>query len=109
MSWEGLDERFRPWAEWLVQQAIGAQVTGAYRSPTFQRKLYRRFLAGTHPYPVLPPGQSKHEVGLAIDLWGDTEELNRLGAIWQKAGGVWGGKSDPIHFEAGPAMLRRSR
>lgn len=74
-----------------------------------QRKLYRRFLNGTHPYPVLPPGQSLHEKGLAVDVWGDDRELARLGAIWRKAGGVWGGDSDPIHFEPGPVMMRRSR
>ncbi len=105
----GLDERFAPWAEWLVQQANGLQLTRGYSTPTHQRKLYRRFLSGLHPFPVAPPGKSKHELGLAIDLWGDVEELRRLGAIWRKAGGIWGGESDPIHFEAGPAMLRRSR
>lgn len=104
-----LDPRFQPWAQWLLEQSHSVIVTGAYRSPSFQRKLYRRFLAGANPYPVLPPGQSMHEKGLAIDLWGDSDELRRLGRIWEKAGGVWGGEADPIHFEAGPAMLRRSR
>lgn len=72
-----------------------------------QRKLYRRFLNGVHPFPVLPPGLSKHEKGLAIDLWAEPAELRRLGAIWRKAGGVWGGDADPIHFEAGNSQLRR--
>jgi len=74
-----------------------------------QRKLYRRFLNGVHPFPVLPPGRSQHEKGLAVDLWAEPEELARLGAIWRKAGGVWGGSQDPIHFEAGPSMLGRGR
>jgi hypothetical protein len=74
-----------------------------------QRKLYRRFLNGVHPFPVLPPGRSMHEKGLAIDVWGPDEELSRLGAIWRKAGGVWGGQGDPIHFEAGRAMLSHRR
>ena len=49
-----------------------------------------------------------HEKGLAVDMIADAAELRRLGAIWQRAGGVWGGAQDPIHFEAGPSMLRRS-
>lgn len=105
---EELDPRFQPWARWLVEQAQGALITSTYRRPRQQARLYRRFLAGLHPFPVLPPGESLHERGLAIDLWADSEELRRLGAIWRKAGGVWGGTQDPIHFEPGPAMLRRS-
>lgn len=102
----GLDERFAPWAAWLLQQAQGALLTSGYRSPRHQARLYRRFVAGLHPFPVLPVGRSKHEKGLAIDIWADQEELSRLGAIWRKAGGIWGGAQDPIHFEAGSAMLR---
>lgn len=89
-----------------MAQSASAQLTSAYRSPTMQRKLFRRFLNGQHPYPVLPPGRSQHEKGLAIDLWADPAELARLGAIWRKAGGVWGAAQDPIHFEAGRTMLR---
>jgi len=105
----GLDERFKPWAEWLLQQTDSAQVTSGYRSPKQQARLYRRFKNGMHAFPVAPPGRSMHEKGLAIDLWAEPEELRRLGAIWRKAGGIWGAAADPIHFEAGPAMLRRSR
>jgi len=94
---------------WLLQQTASAQITSGFRSPTMQRKLYRRFLNGVHPFPVLPPGRSQHEKGLAVDLWAEPEELARLGAIWRKAGGVWGGSQDPIHFEAGPSMLGRGR
>jgi len=104
-----LDPRFAPWAEWLCQQSDSAQLTRGYSTPTHQRKLYRRFLAGTHQFPVAPPGSSMHEKGLAIDLWADSEELSRLGAIWRKAGGIWGGAVDPIHFEPGPSMLRTPR
>lgn len=102
----GLDPRFAPWALWLIAQAQGVFLTSGYRTPRHQTRLYRRFLNGQHPFPVLPPGRSKHEKGLAVDLWGDQAELARLGAIWRKAGGIWGGSQDPIHFEAGSAMLR---
>jgi len=71
-----------------------------------QRRLYRRWINGQHPYPVLPPGRSQHEKGLAVDIWAPDDELKRLGAIWQRAGGIWGGTRDPIHFEAGGHMLR---
>jgi len=104
-----LDPRFAPWAEWLISLSSSAQVTSGYRSPTMQRKLYRRWLAGTHPFPVLPPGRSQHEKGLAVDIWAEPSELARLGAIWRKAGGVWGSSQDPIHFEAGRTMLRVTR
>jgi len=103
-----LDPRFEPWAEWLLRQSRSAQVTGGYRRPVLQARLYRRFLAGTHPYPVLPPGRSMHEKGLAVDLIADDAELWRLGAIWRRAGGVWGAEGDPIHFEAGRTMLGRA-
>lgn len=104
-----LDERFAPWAEWLIRQARGALVTSGYRTPRQQAKLWRRYRNGLHAFPVLPPGSSMHEKGLAVDLVADRGELGRLGAIWRKAGGIWGGEQDPIHFEAGPSMLRRSR
>lgn len=110
-SLDALDPRFRPWAVWLLQQAQGAQVTSTWRSRTQQRRLWRRSLNGTRAFPAAPPGQSKHQEGLAIDLVADSAELSRLGAIWRKAGGIWGGSVDPIHFEAGPMMLgaRQSR
>lgn len=108
-SLDALDERFRPWAEWLLRQASGALVTSTWRSRTQQRRLYRRSLNGNRAFPAAPPGQSKHQEGLAIDLVAPAPELARLGAIWRKAGGIWGGSVDPIHFEAGPTMLNRSR
>lgn len=103
-----LDPRWRPWADWLLSQAPSAQVTSTYRSSTQQRRIYRRSQAGLHAYPVAPPGKSMHEIGMALDMIDDDAELRRLGTIWRKAGGVWGGDADPIHFEPGPSMLRRT-
>jgi len=102
-----MDPRFAPWAYWLLQQAQGVRVISTFRSGTLQRKLYRRYQAGLTRYRVLPPGLSKHEVGLAMDLVGDEEELQRLGAIWRKVGGIWGLEDAP-HFEPGPTMLARA-
>lgn len=101
-----LDPRFLPWVQLLLTHAQGAQITSTRRSPTEQAKLYRRFLNGMHPYPVLPPGRSMHEHGLAVDLIADESELRRLGMIWKRWGGLWH-PSDPIHFEATSYLLSR--
>lgn len=78
----------------------GARLTSAFRSSAEQRRLYRRFLEGRSKYPVAPPGRSKHEFGRAVDIVANEQTLRRLGAIWEQAGGRWGGDRDPIHFEA---------
>lgn len=106
-SLDALHPSFRPWAAWLIEQAQGAEVTSTWRSRSQQRRIYRRSLNGTRAFPAAPPGSSVHQFGLAIDLVAPPEELARLGAIWRKAGGIWGGSVDPIHFEAGRAMLHR--
>lgn len=94
-----LDPRFRPYAEALVsiarQYRLNPRVTSTYRSIAEQTALYREYLAGRHPYPVAPPGQSMHNYGLAFDMV--SEDNAWLGAVWN----VWGGKwsvSDDIHF-----------
>lgn len=93
--------------QWLLAQArTGITIHSTRRSHLEQSRLYRAYLRGEREFPVLPPGASMHEYGLAVDLGAAWWELARLGAIWRKAGGVWGGRYDPPHFEAGPAMLR---
>lgn len=105
MSWTaGLNPAFRPWAEYLVRVAqynnLGPVVTSAYRSYQTQAMLYRRYLAGQMPYTVAPPGRSKHQLGLAVDvdLPQNRASLPALGAWWRSVGGEWGGQSDPVHF-----------
>ena len=105
MNWSnGIVPQLRPYFEWLVQEAQRldnqARVTSAFRSPSEQARLYRRFLAGQARFPVAPPGRSYHEYGRAIDIVARAEVLRRLGAEWQRMGGVWGGARDPIHFHA---------
>lgn len=95
--------------ELLEQARTGYSITSVWRSPALQARLYRRFLAGLHPYPVAPPGRSKHEQGLAWDMTAPAGELRRLGLLWERMGGRWGGRfRDPIHFEAGPRMVTAS-
>jgi len=52
-------------------------------------------LAGRHPYPVAPPGESMHNYGLAADIVCD--DLEWLGHVWQHWGGYWSPR-DEIHF-----------
>ena|SRR5215510_9176849 len=114
---QGLRSELIPWFEWILSYAQyydpSARVSSAYRSNSEQSRLYRRFLLGLMPGPVAPPGQSKHELGRAIDIWTvsgkETPAINAAlsaaGAAWESVGGIWGGHfktvgSDPIHFEA---------
>lgn len=109
-----------PWFEWILSYLnyydASVRVSSGYRSSTEQARLYRRYLAGLMPGPVAPPGQSKHELGLAIDVWSPAWDasfdasnppsvLVAAGQAWEAAGGTWGGHfktvdPDPIHFEA---------
>ena len=58
---------------------------------------------------------SAHKQRLAIDLnlfrsgqWlQSTEDHLPLGKYWESLGGVWGGESDPVHFEAPKAWTGR--
>jgi len=99
----GLQTWLSPAADHLLALGTphGARVTSVRRSPTLQRKLYRRYLAGKSRYPVAPPGRSMHELGRAFDLFAQPDVLTWLGGIWEGMGGRWGGRfGDPIHFEA---------
>jgi len=105
-----LDTRFRPFADALLALARRLDkrfvITSARRSRTDQQRLYNRWLAGQSPFPALPPGKSRHELGLAVDLArrgvdpSEDELLVQLGAEWRKVGGGWGGAKDPVHFES---------
>lgn len=99
-TFSGLVYWLRPSADALLALSNVARVTSVRRSRRQQARLYRRFLAGQSRFPAAPPGQSLHEQGRAFDIYADDETLRRLGAIWERAGGTWGGRfGDPIHFE----------
>ena len=103
MLFSGLVPALRPYASELVRLAgPTAHVTSVRRSRREQETLYRRYLAGLSRFPAAPPGTSKHERGLAFDIYSDDAQLLRqLGAVWESWGGIWGGRfNDPIHFEA---------
>ena len=95
-----LDPRFVPWARWLISCWPYGQLTSTRRSRSEQIQLYTAYLRGESRYPAAPPGRSMHELGLAFDYVADPQILEELGRIWTSVGGVWGGRVDPIHFEA---------
>lgn len=97
MSWSsGLRPWLRPYAEALVSYFPGLRVTSVYRSRTEQMRLWRN--RANNPYPVAPPGSSRHEYRLAWDMVGPIEQLRQAGRIWNAAGGHWS-EHDAIHFE----------
>ncbi len=101
-----LERGFQPWAKWVYELVAAvdpnAQVTSTRRSRQEQTELYQAWLRGESRYPALPPGHSAHERGVAIDIFASDAALEHAGAIWQAAGGRWGGPiGDPIHFDAG--------
>jgi len=100
LSWDaGLQPWLRPYARALVEGLAGyVKVTSVYRSFTDQLGLWLR--RNRNPYPVAPPGSSKHQQGRAWDMTGSPEVLRYAGQIWESWGGRWGGEADPIHFEA---------
>lgn len=88
-----------------MQYGLFPTVTSVLRTYAQQARLYRRYLAGSSPYPAAPPGHSKHERGLAFDMvvqqGGFSPQQAWLGQVWESWGGRWGGRfKDPIHFEA---------
>ena len=95
----GLQSWLRPYAVALLQYFPQLTPTSVRRSRTEQLKLWHN--RHNNPYPVAPPGTSKHELGRAFDLVGPSEVLAAAGRVWESWGGTWGGRfKDPIHFEA---------
>ena len=99
MSWTvGLVPWLRPWALALRRAHPGLRVTSVYRSYGEQLRLWNN--RANNPYPVSPPGRSKHEQRRAFDMVGPRSLLRAAGATWESWGGTWGGRfRDEIHFE----------
>lgn len=97
-SLSGLQPWLIPYATQLLKYFPQLQITSVRRSKTEQLKLWNN--RHNNPYPVAPPGTSRHELGLAWDMVGPPEVLKVAGAVWESWGGTWGGRfNDPIHFE----------
>ena len=103
----------------LKRAGIKPQVTSTWRSSQHQARLHNcsssRRCRRANPglYRALPPGQSLHEAGLAVDMSGvaagprGAKRLTRRGrrivGIMRKNGFKWRyGLADPAHFEADP-------
>jgi len=98
-SFRALQPFLRPYAQALSAYFPRLQITSVRRTYGQQLALYNNRLH--NPYPVAPPGRSKHELGLAWDMVGPEDQLTLAGRIWESWGGRWGGRfGDPIHFEA---------
>lgn len=83
-------------AETLVAH-FGLRVTSVYRSKTEQLRLWNN--RHNNPFPVAPPGTSKHEQRRAFDAVGPKDVLRQAGLVWRSWGGQWF-EADPIHFQA---------
>jgi hypothetical protein len=84
-----------------VARSAGFQVriTSGWRSRQTQTKLYNDYISGKSIYPANPPGTSKHELGLALDIL--STNTNALVNLLTSVGLVWAGVNDPIHFQIG--------
>jgi LAS superfamily LD-carboxypeptidase LdcB len=103
-SLRGVDGWLQFYAEELIAWAasVGFQprVTSGRRSHALQKKLYEAYRSGRSALPAAPPGKSKHEFGLAVDMIANSPQaLESMGKVWQSWGLTWGGKRDPVHFE----------
>lgn len=103
----------------MKRVGIKPNITSAWRSSESQAELRRCSLstrcrrANPGLYRALPPGNSLHEAGFAVDISGIasgprgnkrlTPKGRRIVSIMKKNGFKWRyGLSDPAHFEADP-------
>jgi len=108
----GLQPSFRRVVEALIEymrsQDSRFVITSGLRTRQEQVELWEKWMRGdpSQPYRPLPPGRSQHERGFAVDIArfgvnpSQDADLRAWGAWWRSLGGVWGGESDPVHFEA---------
>jgi hypothetical protein len=103
----------------MKRAGIELKITSTWRSSGDQNKMYQCSMSRrcriSHPglYRALPPGQSVHEAGFAVDISGIatgprgskhlTAQGRRIVQIMERHGFRWRyGLMDPVHFEADP-------
>jgi len=103
----------------LKRAGVTPRITSAWRSSVDQGRMYRcsssRRCRLRHPglFRAMPPGQSAHEAGLAVDISGIaagrrgsnhlTAQGRRIVQVMEKHGFNWKyGLADPVHFEGDP-------
>lgn len=93
--------RVREWLSALRANGVSYRVTSTKRTWNEQARLYARFLAGKSTLPAAPPGRSKHQLGLAIDVVfdvpGDLEIAVRSAGVHLLR---WAGAGDRVHFDS---------
>ena len=109
MSFTSLHPLFRPWAQALYvgseRAGLSPRITSTYRSFREQSILFdrrARVLRGelppsAQPFPVAPPGGSRHNFRAAFDMVVNPGGERVVGPVWQSWGGFWT-STDRIHF-----------
>lgn len=93
--------RVREWLHALRANGVNYRVTSTKRTWAEQAALFARFQAGKSTLPAAPPGRSKHQLGLAIDVVFDVP--GDLEVAVQSAGVHllrWAGPGDRVHFDS---------
>lgn len=90
-----------------LRQEIYFDIASGKRSFAEQEALFKQFVDLYGPNKVRPPGTSRHEAGMAIDIVIDrcvsyTEKYAVVGKMWEDLGFTWG-KNDELdeywHYE----------
>lgn len=84
----------------LRSRNIEIVITSTFRTRSEQQFLYNMFLRGNTAFPVAPPGQSRHQFGLAVDLVPVLDaDLPQVVEVMRSVGFRWAGESDRVHFD----------
>lgn len=93
--------RVEEWLRAMRTVGIRFRVTSTRRSFAEQKILWERWLAGKSTIPAAPPGKSRHQLGLAIDVVfhdpGGLEASVRSAKIHLIR---WAGPGDAVHFDS---------
>ena len=93
----------------LRARGISTVVTSTFRTVREQTFLYNMFLRGQSSFPVAPPGRSRHQFGLAVDLVAvPPSGLPVVVEVMRSVGFQWAGASDTVHFDYVLPVVRPS-
>ena len=93
---DGLDPRIKRNLENFVKDnPYGGRVTSGFRTYQEQAALYN----SNNPYPVAPPGSSRHESGIAFDASGSPQAMDWFAKNAKRYGFHQPVANDPVHFE----------
>src|SRR5260370_37962779 len=62
------------WLASLRDAGVQGQITSTRRSRLEQTRVWKRFVSGQSILPAAPPGSSKQELGLSLDVTFPTDE-----------------------------------